>query len=212
MPPWLDASSLSGVEWYGPPQSALTKAAELATLEAQFQVALRPAGDDLRMRILAELKLRTVSRDESPDEARARFRLLRNDLSDVPADILRKAVDAFVNAPGSKFMPTAGELRTHAGPLLSERRVQLYRIGQTRMAAEAHKPAPTETVDPEAIDAIMREFGIARSAAPVKAPRTFHQPTAAEVQALAPAEKIGGLSPAIEAMRAKWRGQDREAA
>ena len=205
MPPWLPASSLAGDEWYGPPQSALTKSAELAKLAAEFQVALRPAGDDMRKTILAELKLRTVSREESPDEARARFRLLCDDLADVPGDILRQAANAYVNAPGSRFMPTAGELRTHVGPLLSERRMQLYRIELTQRAAEAHRPVPSEKVDREAIDAIMREFGLARSAAPVKTPRTFRQPTREEVEALAPAEKIGGMSPSIEAMRARWR-------
>jgi len=125
-----------------------------ALLEASeaHRRALAPAFEHERTGILSELRLRSIPRTESAEEARARHRLLLDDLADVPADILQAACRAYVQAEGSRFYPTAGELRVHINPLLAQRRLRAYRLAQMAREAETAfdesqrwRPGPGET-------------------------------------------------------------------
>lgn len=101
-----------------------------------------------RTAILAEARLRLIVRDEAVEEARARFRILRDDLADVPPDVLREAVAAY--ARENKFFPAGhGELRPYTDRLLAQRRRTRWRLH--RLADEAEKRAEEErrrTEDP----------------------------------------------------------------
>lgn len=111
---------------------------ELATVaDAYLASVVHAASQDERLSILGNLRLRTIPRNESAEEAKARFRNLVNDLSDVPADVLRTACDRYVNDPDTRFFPAAaGELRKHINPIMTERRARAYRLDQMRREAE----------------------------------------------------------------------------
>lgn len=111
-------------------------AAALQKSADDHRKALAPAFENEQAGILGELRLRSIPRTESAEEARARHRLLLDDLADVPADILQAACRAYVNAEGSRFYPTAGELRVHINPLIAQRRMRAYRLAQMAREAE----------------------------------------------------------------------------
>lgn len=136
IPAWVDLSDLDAQQFHMPPVKA-GQGDALRAASKGYLAAQTPAAPELRQAILGELRLKTLTRNEGPEEARARFRLLLDDLSDVPADILRQACKAYANAPGARYFPTAGELRTYTQPLMMEIVSRAYRLNL--MARESDK-------------------------------------------------------------------------
>jgi hypothetical protein len=159
VPAWLDTSVLAAEQFYLPvvppgQGDQLRAAAKLC------QDALAPSSYQDRKDILRGLRISTVPRNESADEARLSFEKLIADLSDVPADILREACKRYVNAPGTRFFPKgAGELRTFIQPLKNRRARDAFRL---RELAKASDEAFDESdrCTPEAAAEIMAEFGL----------------------------------------------------
>lgn len=158
IPAWVDLSDLDAQQFHMPQvppgQGDALRAASNAYLAAQ-----RPSDHTQRQAILGELRLKTISRNEGDQETIARFRLLCDDLADVPADTLRQACKAYANTPGARYFPTAGELRAFTGPLMTENHARAYRL--KLMAKESDKAFRDEDrCTPEQAAAILAEFGI----------------------------------------------------
>lgn len=152
-----------------------------------------PATVEDRENALLALRLGTVARNESADEARASFAKLIDDLRDVPIDILQAACSAYVNEPGTRFFPRgAGEIRSFTEPMMRQRAARAFRLG---LMAEASDKVfdETERVTPEQIAAIKAEVGLMTNPYPEQ-PKptgsTRRMPTRADYLAL-------GVSPDV---------------
>lgn len=159
IPAWVNRSDLDTDAWSMPPARAGEGPALRQAAEA-YRRANAPASYDERKSILRELRLGTISRNESEQEARASFEKLLADLVDVPADILRIACKSYVNRPGTQFFPRgAGEVRIFTAPLMIERLRRAHRLGV--MAKECDNIFDESTrCTPEQAAAILEEFGI----------------------------------------------------
>lgn len=158
MPAWVDTTDLDAEQFFMPLVPA-GRGDELRDAAQSHRGALIPARRDVIAAILGELRLRTIVRTESQQEAVARNRALIDDLGNVPEDILRRACDAFVAQPGSRFYPTAGELRQFIAPMIAQRRRRWSRL--ERMASESDQSFdPATRCTPEQAAAIRKEFGV----------------------------------------------------
>lgn len=152
--PWIDHRTRAALTAFaaGEPLPAGC-AATLRLAADEHGRALAPANLARCTRILARLRLATIARDESEQEARASFEILREDLDDVPADILEAACRAYRNHPGRRFFPrSAGELRAFINPDLSQRRAHAAYLEMLadRAAREERAPAPRREDDAHA--------------------------------------------------------------
>lgn len=158
VPGWVDLADLDAEQFFMPALPP-RRGDELRAAANSHRDALVPASRHDAESVLGELRLRTIVRTESRDEVMARHRCLLDDLAGVPEDILRAACNAYVSSPGSRFYPTAGELRAHIDPLISQRRVRWSRL--ERMAKESDEAFdPAARCTPEQATAIRAEFGI----------------------------------------------------
>ncbi len=159
IPAWVPLDDLDAAAWSMPPVRR-GYGDELRAAADAHREANGPASADERRSILRELRLGTMARNESPDEARASFEKLIHDLSDVPADILRSACSGYVNQPGTQFFPRgAGELRAFTQPLVATRVHRAYRLGL--MAKECDSMFnDADRCTPDQAAAILEEFGI----------------------------------------------------
>jgi hypothetical protein len=164
------------------PQVPRGQGEALREVAAQYRAATQPATYDQRMGILRELRLGTVPRNESPEEARASFAKLVDDLKDVPVDILRTACSAYTNEAGTRFFPRgAGELRTYTNPLMAQRAVRAYRLDEMARASDEAFDETTRCT-PEQAAAIKAEFKLdalgeeKRDLPPIHIPRSTVQP------------------------------------
>lgn len=87
-------------------------------------------------------------------------------LADVPFDILQDAIDVAVKGAKGGFMPTVGEIRAIADPVLNERRTQIRRLN-AMLAANGPPPelaaeieAPMTPDDVSDLNKTMKRFGI----------------------------------------------------
>lgn len=122
-----------------------------------------PASHDERTAVLGELRLKTITREENQQEARARFRLLRQAVEHVPLDILSEAAAKY--ATENKWFPTAiTELLAYVSPIMADRRRTAHRL--LRLADEADAQAAQarrlkdDPLTPEAAAAIIEEFNL----------------------------------------------------
>ena len=126
-------------------------------------------------------------------------------LEKTPADLLVMAVSA-ARYQQFQYQNEVGIfIADHIAEPMRSRRIKLNRLRE--MALKAHAlPAPLAIqCTPEQAAEIMAEFGFRSAYAAARPERTFHKPTRKAVEAPAPAEKIDGMSPAIEARRARLR-------
>lgn len=164
LPDWISPGALDADVWC-PPAVRAEDADELRALANAHKAANAPASYDERRSILGELRLGTTPRKESADEARASFEKLLSDLSDLPADILRRACKAYVNfvdpdRPGMRFFPrSAAEIRVFSNPMQNQRSRRAYRLRELAEAA-ADVFDPATRCSSEEARAIMEEFGL----------------------------------------------------
>jgi hypothetical protein len=128
IPGWVRLDDLDTDVWSMPPVKP-NQGVELRRASEAHRKSLAPASYDQRKISLQELRLSTVSRNESEAEARASFEKLIADLADVPYDILRRACKAYANRPGTNFFPRgAGEVKAFTAPLMVERMRRAHRL------------------------------------------------------------------------------------
>lgn len=158
IPGWVRLDDLDADNWSMPPVKP-NQGSELRRASAAHRQSAAPSSHEQRKIILQELRLGTVSRNESEMEARASFEKLLNDLADVPADILRQACKAYANKPGTNFFPRgAGEIRTFTAPLVMERLRRAHRLNL--MARESDNAFDESTrCTPEQARQILAEEG-----------------------------------------------------
>jgi len=136
----------------------------LRDVAAKFRDSLvAPATHEERTVILGELRLKTITREENTEEARARFRLLRQAVETVPVGILREAAAKY--AAENKWFPTAvAELLAYVTPLVEDRRRTAHRLMRLADAAEAQaeheRRVKDDPLTPEAAAAIIDEFNL----------------------------------------------------
>lgn len=162
LPGWLDTSVLAAEQFYLPAVPP-GQGDVLRVAAKSFSDALAPSDYDTRKDILRGLRVSTVPRNESPEEARASFAKLISDLADVPADILREACRQYVNTPGTRFFPKgAGEIRAFTQKLQNRRARDAFRL---RELAKASDDAFDESdrCSPEQAAAILAEFNLKRN-------------------------------------------------
>jgi hypothetical protein len=137
LPEWLDRSLIEDDIFYLPARLPDGCSFTLKRAADQFARAIdQRCTHQERTSILGELRLRTLPRDESRDEAIGRFRLLRDDLREQPTDVLREAVEAY--AAENKFFPAgAGELLPYCRAISGRRHRIRWRLDQ--LAKEAEK-------------------------------------------------------------------------
>ncbi len=159
IPAWVQLDDLDATMWTMPPVRR-GYGDELRAAAAAYRNANGPTNADERRSILRNLRLSTMARNESQEEARASFEKLVHDLADVPADILRSACNGYLNQPGTQFFPRgAGELRTFTQPLMATRIHRAYRLGL--MAKECDNMFDdADRCTPEQAAAVLEEFGI----------------------------------------------------
>lgn len=165
IPAWLDRDLLEPNSIFSLPAKLPDGACrELRAAADRFGRSLEIASThEERTAVLGELRLLTKTRNENVEEARARFRLLREKLDSVPADILREAVDAY--ARSNRFFPDGPaeilpfvERIRHAR---SRAAFTLKRLAKEAEERQAHERRLAE--DPltaEAAAAIIEEFGL----------------------------------------------------
>ncbi len=130
-------------------------------------------------------------------------------LSRYPTDLVARAVE---NARYRQFSWTR-----EIGPWLESYITELHaprvrKLNRLRQVAEASRkaaePGPRWTPTADELAAIKRAAGLREEAAAVRAERPAgppRYPKPGEVEALSGGEKIGGLSPAIQALRERMR-------
>lgn len=101
---------------------------------AQYQASLTTLADRGSLdQILGELRLRTAIRNESVDEQRARYRILRSDCAEHCLEAVREACKTY--AQENKFFPVGfGELKPY---IVRYENYRSRRIVQLNRAAEA---------------------------------------------------------------------------
>lgn len=165
IPAWLNLYNLDHETDFRVPRLASDETRPIAVAAELHEQALIPATHAERIAILGELRLRTIPRNESDDEARARFRILLEDLEGIPAEVLRRACLAHVASDDGKFYPTASELLKHANPLIwllevRARRlraiIEANRVRSEPQKAALPKPEPWKP-EPGEIDRIKAE-------------------------------------------------------
>lgn len=164
LPGWLDTSVLDAEQFFLPVVPP-GQGDELRAVAKAFSASLAPGSYETRKDILRGLRVSTVPRNESPEEARASFAKLIADLADVPDDILRDACRAYVNTPGTRFFPKgAGEIRAFTQPLQNRRARDAFRL---RELAKASDEAFDESdcCTPEQAAEIIEEMGLTGAAA-----------------------------------------------
>lgn len=169
IPDWLPRGLVtSQVYLEGPPLPDGAAAAIAAAAEQWVASVRTPATHDQRTAVLGDLRLMTVTRDENREEARARFRKLREHVADVPIEVLVEACERY--ARENKFFPVVAELVSYTAAIMGQRARmahRLKRIADDAARAEAERKRLAEDpLTPEAAEAIMAEFGIRRSALP----------------------------------------------
>jgi len=92
-------------------------------------------------------------------------------LSDIPGDIAADAIDEAVKASERGFMPSVGEIRKFADPMVAKRKRALVRLNavtnyQARKPEEVERPSSTQIAD------ILRQTGFADVAERLKAERS----------------------------------------
>lgn len=123
--------------------------------------------DDPMDTILGELRLRTMIRQESRDEANARFRLLRDDCRQHPTEVVREAAKAY--AAKNKFFPAGyAELRPFIMPAENKRARTMHRLLSTADTAETimerQARVDADPVDPAEVTALLAEMHAAGAA------------------------------------------------
>lgn len=115
--------------------------------------------------ILGELRLRTTIRNESADEARGRFRILREDCRQHPTEVIRDACMAYATAPakGNRFFPSGyGELLPYIKTALNVRHRTMYQLRKAadeaeKLQAERQRLAD-DPVDPAAVSQLIADL------------------------------------------------------
>lgn len=136
---------------------------QLIDVAAQFRASLETLSDNASLNaILGELRLRTVTRNESEDEQRARFRLLREDCTGKCLEAVREGARAY--AQDNKFFPAGlAELLPYIRAAENKRAKLMYRL--TRLADEAEKELKQraayrrDPVPPGAFDELLGKLG-----------------------------------------------------
>lgn len=165
MPAWVQPRDLDAEQFFVP-AVPLGQGAALREAAKAHREGMAPASHDDRLSALRALRLGTVARNESPEEARASFAKLLDDLRDVPADILRDACSVYVNEPGTRFFPRgAGELRTFTEPLMRQRGRRAVRLDDMANASD-NVFDEGQRVTPEQIAEIKAEFGLSTNPYP----------------------------------------------
>lgn len=167
IPDWLGSDLLDPAHFHLPAAIPPGGAMQLREAAQRFKDALmQRSSHDERNEILGELRLRTATRNENVEEARARFRLLRADCERLPTDVLREAVKAY--AESNKFFPVGfAELAPYvnrAKYFRSARAHHLERLaGEAEHALAEKARLEADPLTPEAIDQIKaqveRELG-----------------------------------------------------
>ena len=121
-------------DWIAQNRRAISEA--LASLE----VHLEPAEERFIGQCLGRLAMTKIMRDGSPVEWKHRMGEYLRLLKDFPADIWQDACDELALA--SKFFPDPSELNEALGKRLSERRIQISRLGRMLRDKPVNRPAP----------------------------------------------------------------------
>ena len=117
--------------------------------------------DDPLDQILGELRLRTIIRQEHQEEARARFRLLRDDCRKHPTEAVREGACAY--AAKNKFFPAGyAEIRPFIMSAENKRARAMHRLLQTADKAETlmerQARVDADPVDPAEVKALLDEL------------------------------------------------------
>ena len=140
---WTASYGLSYIRQKGLPDEVISTA--LADLKAAMAPAPKQWVVD-RLTVLATMF--SVGRHPSAAEDMAIWLLETSRLlMDLPHDILAQAIDDAVRTRGHGFMPSVGEIRSLAEPMLEERRKQIVRLMTMEIAAgestnEEEMPGP----------------------------------------------------------------------
>ncbi|EQA97295.1 hypothetical protein [Sphingobium sp. HDIP04] len=155
--------------------------------------------------ILGELRLRTTTRNESQDEARARFRILRDDCRPHCLEAVREAAMAY--AKQNKFFPAGiGELLPYIRMAEGQRERTMNRLLDAARRAEEElaerKRIADDPVDPAEVTALLNEMaavsGHKVNQGAKKDYSNLRMPTANELAALAAEVNIGSPAPIPE--------------
>lgn len=141
--------------------------------------------------ILGEMRLRTIPRNESGDEARGRFRLLRDDCRRHATEVVREAALAY--AAKNKFFPAGySEFRPYILAAENTRSRRAYNLRKLAKEAEeiaAKKLTNDDPADPAEVAALVAELqakaGISANDGKRKDYSNLQTPTADELAALA---------------------------
>jgi len=167
IPDWLQRDLVSGTTWYLPAKYPDDAPRQLRAAAQRFRESMtQRSAHDERTALLGELRLRTATRNENADEARARFRLLRDDCSHLPTDVLREAVNAYGRE--KKFFPVGySELAPYVAKAQHFRNSAAYHLAKLADEAEhalkERARLAADPLTPEAIEEIKaqveRELG-----------------------------------------------------
>lgn len=133
---------------------------DIVPLIASHERALTPVASDWLQK-----RLRLLWKSSTPSgslDATAWLHETGRLLSDVPADILAPAIDEAVKRSERGFMPTVGEIRAIADPLLLQRRRDLGRLKLVRdfQPEPKRELAPEDRCTPEQAREVMLACGI----------------------------------------------------
>jgi hypothetical protein len=163
IPPWLQGDLVDTETFHLPAKLPDGAARTLRSVADEYRRSMTPATQQERTDILGELRLLTKHRNENVQEARMRFSLLRQHLSEVPAQVLREATKEY--AKTNKFFPDGpAEILPFIDRIMLPRKRMTYRL--TALAREAEERLIHETkiekdpLTPEAAAAIIEEFGL----------------------------------------------------
>lgn len=137
--------------------------------EAMVEGKLVRTFDDPLDQILGELRLRTRIRREHQEEARARFRLLRDDCRQHPTETVREGAIAY--GAKNRFFPDGyAEIRPFIVAAENRRSRTMHRLLSTATEAEREmerrRQVAEDPVDPAEVTALLEELhaaGAARS-------------------------------------------------
>lgn len=104
---------------------------------AELQDALAPCGEAFASGSLLAMRSSTHLPKQSEEETLASFRVLVAHLKEIPADLLKAGIRAYVAAPGTRYFPKApGELMEFISPGLRLRQRGAYRFAKMAETAE----------------------------------------------------------------------------
>ena len=137
-----------------------------------YQAAMIPASEQERRGAMVRLRLGTArNRGLSEQEGLAAYETILKHVSDVPADILDEAVDAYMKMAGARFFPSSpGELRAFTDRAMLKRKRRADRLLELakqsreqdaeaeRIERENATPIPLHLIASE--NALMKRFGL----------------------------------------------------